>query len=96
MIIGVAGRNGAGKGELVRFLEARSFHALSLSDAIRDELIACQIDAKAGQAISGLKRNFFDSLGFIQVAADTPRESAMRGDRMAQRISGILGVEPCR
>ena len=65
-------------------------------DAIRDELIACQIDAKAGQAISGLKRNFFDSLGFIQVAADTPRESAIRGDRMAQRISGILGVEPCR
>ncbi|MEZ4353771.1 MAG: deaminase [Myxococcota bacterium] len=40
MIIGVAGRNGAGKGELVRFLEARSFHALSLSDAIRDELKA--------------------------------------------------------
>ena len=40
MIIGVAGRNGAGKGELVRFLEARSFSALSLSDAIRDELAA--------------------------------------------------------
>jgi dCMP deaminase len=38
MIIGVAGRNGAGKGELVKFLEARSFTALSLSDAIRQEL----------------------------------------------------------
>jgi len=40
MIIGVAGRNGAGKGELVRFLEARSFTALSLSDVIRQELRA--------------------------------------------------------
>ena len=38
MIIGVAGRNGAGKGELVSFLEARSFTVLSLSDAIRREL----------------------------------------------------------
>jgi len=38
MIIGVSGRNGAGKGELIKFLEARSFTALSLSDAIRDEL----------------------------------------------------------
>jgi len=40
MIIGVAGRNGAGKGEFVDFLEARSFTVLSLSDAIRKELAA--------------------------------------------------------
>ncbi len=40
MIIGVAGRNGAGKGEFVDFLEARSFTVLSLSDAIRNELAA--------------------------------------------------------
>jgi len=38
MIIGVAGRNGAGKGEVVRFLEERSFYAVSLSDVIRDVL----------------------------------------------------------
>ena len=38
MIIGVAGRNGAGKGEFVDFLAARSFTVLSLSDAIRQEL----------------------------------------------------------
>jgi dCMP deaminase len=38
MIIGVAGRNGAGKGEFVDFLKARSFTVYSLSDAIRDEL----------------------------------------------------------
>ena len=40
MIIGVAGRNGAGKGEFVDFLEARSFSVYSLSDAIRQELAA--------------------------------------------------------
>ncbi len=38
MILGVSGLNGAGKGEVVRFLEARSFYAHSLSDVIRDEL----------------------------------------------------------
>ncbi|HEB89391.1 MAG TPA: hypothetical protein ENI85_07455 [Deltaproteobacteria bacterium] len=38
MIIGVAGRNGAGKGEFVRFLADRSFTVLSLSDVIRKEL----------------------------------------------------------
>jgi dCMP deaminase len=38
MILGVAGLNGSGKGEVVRFLEERSFYPLSLSDVIRDEL----------------------------------------------------------
>ncbi len=38
MILGVSGLNGAGKGEVIRFLEARSFYALSLSDVIREEL----------------------------------------------------------
>ncbi len=40
MIIGLSGLNGSGKGEIVRFLEARSFLSLSLSDVIRDELRA--------------------------------------------------------
>jgi len=44
MILGLAGRNGAGKGEVVRFLEARSFRAFSLSDVIREELRASGID----------------------------------------------------
>ncbi len=38
MIIGVSGPNGAGKGEFIKYLAERSFYALSLSDAIRDEL----------------------------------------------------------
>jgi dCMP deaminase len=38
MRIGVAGPNAAGKGEVVTFLEERSFYPLSLSDVIRDEL----------------------------------------------------------
>ncbi len=40
MILGVAGPNGAGKGEVVAFLRDRSFYPLSLSDAIRQELAA--------------------------------------------------------
>ncbi len=38
MIIGVAGTNGAGKGEVVHYLERRSFVVLSLSDVIRETL----------------------------------------------------------
>ena len=38
MIFGVAGPNGAGKGEIVDYLAARSFSTFSLSDVIRDEL----------------------------------------------------------
>ena len=38
MIIGLSGRNGAGKGEVLAFLQSRSFYAHSLSDVIRDEL----------------------------------------------------------
>ena len=40
MIIGVAGRNGAGKGEVIKLLEAKGFVAMSLSDVIRDVLRA--------------------------------------------------------
>jgi dCMP deaminase len=38
VIIGLSGRNGAGKGEVLAFLESRSFYAQSLSDVIREEL----------------------------------------------------------
>jgi dCMP deaminase len=38
MRVGVAGLNGAGKTEVVRFLESRSFHSASLSDVIRQDL----------------------------------------------------------
>ena len=38
MILGLSGRNGAGKGEVVRYLEARSFYVYSLSDMIREHL----------------------------------------------------------
>ena len=38
MILGVSGLNGAGKGEVVSYLEARSFYGCSLSDVIRDDL----------------------------------------------------------
>jgi dCMP deaminase len=38
LIVGVAGLYGAGKGEVVAFLRARSFYAHSLSDVLREEL----------------------------------------------------------
>lgn len=38
MIFGVAGLNGAGKGEIVDYLGSRSFSTFSLSDVIREEL----------------------------------------------------------
>lgn len=38
MIIGLTGRNASGKGEVVEFLEKRSFTAYSLSDILREEL----------------------------------------------------------
>lgn len=38
MIVGISGPYGSGKGEIVRFLENRSFYSLSLSDVIREEL----------------------------------------------------------
>jgi dCMP deaminase len=38
MRVGVAGLNGAGKTEVVRFFERRSFYPVSLSDVIREDL----------------------------------------------------------
>ncbi|MFP8875846.1 MAG: AAA family ATPase, partial [Myxococcota bacterium] len=40
MILGLSGTNGSGKGEVLRYLEARSFYPLSLSDVIREQLQA--------------------------------------------------------
>src|SRR5690606_8709373 len=60
MIIGVAGPNGAGKGEVVAWLAARSFTPLSLSDVIRDELRAEGVEEsrermiEAGRALRAL------------------------------------------
>src|SRR5215468_3534159 len=38
MIVGLTGKNAAGKGEVVRFLQSRSFRAHSLSDEVRRDL----------------------------------------------------------
>ncbi len=43
MIIGLTGKNAAGKGEVASFLKDKSFYYYSLSDAIRDELDARKI-----------------------------------------------------
>lgn len=44
MRIGVAGRNAAGKTQVVQYLESRSFHRASLSDVIRDDLRAAGLE----------------------------------------------------
>jgi dCMP deaminase len=51
MIIGVSGRNGAGKGEFVDYLSDRSFEVLSLSDSIRDELVRRGLEETREQMI---------------------------------------------
>ena len=38
MIFGLSGLNGAGKGEVLKFLTERSFYPYSLSDVIRERL----------------------------------------------------------
>jgi dCMP deaminase len=38
MLIGLTGRNAAGKGEVARYVQRKSFYYYSLSDAIRDEI----------------------------------------------------------
>src|SRR5215470_16386270 len=38
MLIGLTGRNAAGKGEVARYLQQKSFYYYSLSDVIRDEI----------------------------------------------------------
>ncbi len=43
MILGVSGPYAAGKGELIAYLEERSFYPLSLSDVIRQELEALEL-----------------------------------------------------
>src|SRR5437868_4713947 len=40
MLIGLTGKNAAGKGEVARYLQRKSFYYYSLSDAIREEIRA--------------------------------------------------------
>lgn len=51
MIVGVAGRNGAGKGEVIKLLEAKGYTALSLSDVIRDVLRAQGVEESRSRMI---------------------------------------------
>jgi dCMP deaminase len=44
MLIGLTGRNAAGKGEVAKYLQTKSFYYYSLSDAIRDEIRARKLE----------------------------------------------------
>ncbi len=54
MIIGLTGKNGAGKGEVTKFLSERGFQCLSLSDVLREE---------AGRLGKPVTRDFLVELG---------------------------------
>ena len=44
MLIGLTGRNAAGKGEVAKYLQTKSFYYYSLSDAIREEIRARKLE----------------------------------------------------
>ncbi len=74
MILGISGLYGAGKGEAVKYLEARSFYPHSLSDVIREELrrrgleptrermIEVGNEIRASEGLGGLANRLAESL----------------------------------
>jgi len=51
MIVGLTGRNAAGKGEVAKFLEAKGFYYHSLSDVIRDEVQKANLELTREQLV---------------------------------------------
>lgn len=89
MIVGVSGLYAAGKGEVVSYLEARSFASYSLSDVIRDELeqrgqeetrermIATGREIRVQEGEGGLARRLASRLGHDRnVVIDSIRHPA--------------------
>lgn len=74
MIVGISGLYGAGKGEAVAYLQARSFYALSLSDVIRDELAARGIEETRER--------------MIEVGSEIRATEGLGG--LAERLAGTL------
>ncbi len=77
MRIGVAGLNGAGKTAVVAFFERRSFAAISLSDEIRAELVAGELDATRENMIErgrALRERFGSAVLAERVLARLPAD----------------------
>jgi dCMP deaminase len=77
MLIGVAGPNASGKGEVVRFLERRSFRAISLSDVIRQDLAQDGLEATREQMIErgrALRERFGNAILAQRVLAALPAD----------------------
>jgi dCMP deaminase len=51
MIVGLTGRNAAGKGEVAKFLEGKGFYYHSLSDVIRDEVQKTNLELTREQLV---------------------------------------------
>ena len=77
MRIGIAGLNGAGKTEAVRFLERRSFYPLSLSDVIRRDLASEGIEPGRDAMIErgrALRREHGEAVLAERALADLPKD----------------------
>ena len=57
MLIGLTGRNAAGKGEVARYLQKKSFYYYSLSDVIRDEIRSRDLQPTRESLIRALYRS---------------------------------------
>ena len=61
MIIGLTGKNAAGKGEIAKHLQSKGFAYFSLSDALRDEASKRKLDHSRNNLINlgnDLRKNF--------------------------------------
>jgi len=66
MIIGLTGRNGAGKGEVAKVLEEAGFHYYSLSDIIREEVRKKKLPVTRARLIeAGTKLREAEGLGVL-------------------------------
>ena len=77
MRVGVAGRNAAGKGEVLRLLERRGFYPASLSDVIREDLARDGLEASREQMIergSALRERFGPAVLAERVQRNLPAD----------------------
>lgn len=95
MILGVAGRNAAGKGAVVSFLRDRSFVAHSLSDELREEL-AARGEAESRAAMIELGREVRRREGAAGLARRVLRKLSVDRSHIVDSIRHPAEVEVLR
>src|SRR3989338_121628 len=87
MIIGLTGKNAAGKGELAKHLQSKVFAYFSLSDSLRDEATKRKLDHSRNNLISlgnELRRKFGNG-----ILADRINEK-VRGKKSEGKINFVI------